>query len=267
MLNINKDSQFKTQKELRQLAPSIFTKKGSNDTSEKYIHIPTDRVIQDMETLGWGVVDAKEVKARKQVGFQKHLVVFRNNDIMVTGNDGDVVYPQILLTNSHDGKNAFTFKCAIFRMICENGLIVSTQEYSDLKIRHYGYNFEALQEQIHTIVDQLPLTVESMNKMKQIFLSENQMVEFAKKAIASRFTEEEIENVEIDWEDLLTPTRPEDKGNNLWSILNVVQEKLVHGMFNYTTGTKIRKARKIKNFKQDIVLNEKLWEVAEEFCN
>jgi hypothetical protein len=267
MLNINKDSQFKTQKELRQLAPSIFTKKGSNDTSEKYIHIPTDRVIQDMETLGWGVVDAKEVKARKQVGFQKHLVVFRNNDIMVTGNDGDVVYPQILLTNSHDGKNAFTFKCAIFRMICENGLIVSTQEYSDLKIRHYGYNFEVLQEQIHTIVDQLPLTVESMNKMKQIFLSENQMVEFAKKAIASRFTEEEIENVEIDWEDLLTPTRPEDKGNNLWSILNVVQEKLVHGMFNYTTGTKIRKARKIKNFKQDIVLNEKLWEVAEEFCN
>ena len=267
MLNINKDSQFKTQKELRQLAPSIFTKKGSNDTSEKYIHIPTDRVIQDMETLGWGVIDAKEVKARKQVGFQKHLIVFRNEDIMVTGDDGDVIYPQILLTNSHDGKNAFTFKCAIFRMICENGLIVSTQEYSDLKIRHYGYNFEALQEQIHTIVDQLPLTVESMNKMKQIFLSENQMVEFAKKAIASRFTEEEIENVEIDWEDLLTPTRPEDKGNNLWSILNVVQEKLVHGMFNYTTGTKIRKARKIKNFKQDIVLNEKLWEVAEEFCN
>jgi hypothetical protein len=266
MLNIN-DGQFKTQDELKKLAPSIFTKKGSDSTSEKYIHISTDRVIQDMETLGWGVVDVKEVKARKQVGFQKHLVVFRNNDIMVTGNDGDVVYPQILLTNSHDGKNAFTFKCAIFRMICENGLIVSTQEYSDLKIRHYGYNFEALQEQIHTIVDQLPLTVESMNKMKQIFLSENQMVEFAKKAIASRFTEEEIENVEIDWEDLLTPTRPEDKGNNLWSILNVVQEKLVHGMFNYTTGTKIRKARKIKNFKQDMILNEKLWAVAEEFCN
>lgn len=267
MLNINKDSQFKTQKELRQLAPSIFTKKGSNDTSEKYIHIPTDRVIQDMETLGWGVVDAKEVKARKQVGFQKHLVVFRNNDIMVTGNDGDVVYPQILLTNSHDGKNAFTFKCAIFRMICENGLIVSTQEYSDLKIRHYGYNFEVLQEQIHTIVDQLPLTVESMNKMKQIFLSENQMVEFAKKAIASRFTEEEIENVKIDWDDLLIPTRPEDRGTDLWSVFNVVQEKLVHGMFNYNAGGKNRKARKIKNFKQDIVLNEKLWEVAEEFCN
>lgn len=265
MLNINKDSQFKTQKELRQLAPSIFTKKGSNDTSEKYIHIPTDRVIQDMETLGWGVIDAKEVKARKQVGFQKHLIVFRNEDIMVTGDDGDVIYPQILLTNSHDGKNAFTFKCAIFRMICENGLIVSTQEYSDLKIRHYGYNFEALQEQIHTIVDQLPLTVESMNKMKQIFLSENQMVEFAKKAIASRFTEEEIENVKINFDELLEPIRKEDEGNGLWEVFNRVQEKIIGGDFKYASGIKIRKARRVKNFKQDIEINSKLWEIAESF--
>jgi hypothetical protein len=267
MLNINKDSQFKTQKELRQLAPSIFTKKGSNDTSEKYIHIPTDRVIQDMETLGWGVIDAKEVKARKQVGFQKHLIVFRNEDIMVTGDDGDVIYPQILLTNSHDGKNAFTFTAGMFRMICENGLVVCSQEFENLKIRHYGYNLEVLQETIKSIVEKLPLTVESMNKFKTIELKPKQAVEFAKLAVGCRFTEEEIENVEIDWEDLLTPTRPEDKGNNLWSILNVVQEKLVHGMFNYTTGTKIRKARKIKNFKQDMILNEKLWAVAEEFCN
>ena len=58
-----------------------------------------------MEKLGWGVVDAKEVKARKAdtMGFQKHLVVFRNNEIQITSEDGDNVFPQILLTNSHDG--------------------------------------------------------------------------------------------------------------------------------------------------------------------
>jgi hypothetical protein len=266
MLDIN-NGQFKTQDELKKLAPSIFTKKGSDSTSEKYIHISTDRVIQDMKTLGWGVVDAKEVKARKQVGFQKHLVVFRNNDIMVTGNDGDVVYPQILLTNSHDGKNAFTFTAGMFRMICENGLVVSTQEFENLKIRHYGYNFETLQETIKNIVEALPLTVESMNRFKGVELEKEQAIEFAKRAVSCRFTEEEIENVKIDWDDLLIPTRPEDRGTDLWSVFNVVQEKLVHGMFNYNAGGKNRKARKIKNFKQDIVLNEKLWEVAEEFCN
>lgn len=38
-------------------------------------------------------------------------------------------------------------------------------------------------------------------------------------------------------------------------------------MFNYTYGTKNRKARKIKNFKQDMVLNEKLYDLALEYAN
>jgi hypothetical protein len=45
----------------------------------------------------------------------------------------------------------------------------------------------------------------------------------------------------------------------------VVQEKVVHGMFDYSTGVKSRKARKIKNFKQDIALNEDLFALAGEF--
>ena len=61
------------------------------------------------------VVDVKEVKARKAKtrGVQKHMVVFRNPDVVINGGDGDTVFPQILLTNSHDGKNAFTFTAGL----------------------------------------------------------------------------------------------------------------------------------------------------------
>jgi hypothetical protein len=38
-------------------------------------------------------------------------------------------------------------------------------------------------------------------------------------------------------------------------------------MFNYKYGVKVRKARKIRNFKQDLVINEKLFDVALEFAN
>ena len=102
--------------------------KPSSEVSEKYTHIPTERVIDDMELLGWKPVDAKEVKARTQntQGVQKHMIVFRNDDVVINGQDGDVVYPQILITNSHDGKNAFQFTAGLFRMICENGLIIAT---------------------------------------------------------------------------------------------------------------------------------------------
>ena len=220
-----------------------------------------------MEKLGWGVVDAKQVRARKGDGYQKHLVVFRNNNIVIEGTDGDSVYPQVLLTNSHDGKNAFTFTAGLFRMVCENGLVICSKEFENLKIRHYGYNFEELTNVINAMVEKLPLTVESMNKFKTKQLRKEQIAEFAEKAAAIRFGAEQLKNITIDFDKLVEPTRPEDKGDDLWSVFNVVQEKLVHGMFEYTSGTKLRKARKIKNFKQDLDLNAKLYELAVEYAS
>jgi hypothetical protein len=169
------------------------------------------------------------------------------------------------LTNSNDGKNAFTFTAGLFRLVCENGLVISTQEFENVKIRHMGYTFEELQTQIRAMVEQLPLTVESMNKMKAVELDEASIVEFAEKALATRFKEDELQNIKVDLDKLLEPTRPEDKGNDLWSVFNVLQEKILEGDFQYMAGTKIRKARKVKNFKQDIEINQKLFAVAAEF--
>jgi hypothetical protein len=264
MLDLSKDN-FLSMSEIKQQAKSVFTEHAAPTVSSKFTHIPTHRVIEDMAQLGWGVVDAKEVKARKGVGFQKHLVVFRNPDVVINGSDGDVVFPQILLTNSNDGKNAFTFTAGLFRMVCENGLVISTQEFENVKIRHMGYTFEELQEQVRAMVEQLPLTVESMNKMKQIQLSDDQAKELAKKALTTRFEEEQVKSMNIDLDLLLEPTRPEDKGSDLWSVFNVIQEKILEGDFTYMSGAKIRKARKVKNFKQDIEINQKLFAMAAEF--
>ena len=288
------NSEFKTKNELREIAPSIFSTKPSPEVSKKYSHIPTDKLIDDMELLGWGVVDAKEVKARTNStrGFQKHLVVFRNPDIVInqvpsgmiksdsspTGYrnaDGtfakrsfvDTVFPQILLTNSHDGKNAFTFTAGLFRMICENGLVISTNEFEKVSIRHMGYDFDELQKQISEMVEKLPLTVESMNKMIETKMEQQAIVDFAKDMLAVRFPEEELKRITIDMDEFITPVRDEDKGNDLWSVFNVVQEKIIEGDFEYIAGTKVRKARQIKNFKQDMDLNSKMFDVALQYVN
>ncbi len=266
MLDLSNDG-FLNASQIKERAKSVFTDKAGPSTSEKFTHIPTHKVIEDMEQLGWGVVDAKEVKARAKnsIGFQKHLVVFRNPDVVINGADGDTVFPQILLTNSNDGKNAFTFTAGLFRMVCENGLVVSTQEFENVKMRHMGYTFEELQKQIRAMVEQLPLTVESMNKMKQIQLDEEQAKAFAKKALTTRFEEDQVEAMNFNLDELLEPTRDEDKGNDLWSVFNVIQEKILAGDFTYMSGAKIRKARKVKNFKQDLEINQKLFAMAAEF--
>ena len=266
MIDLNAQK-FLTKEEIKEKGKSIFATAGAEHTSEKYSHIPTYQVIEDMKVLGWEVVDVKEVKARKNVGFQKHLVVFRNNDIVIDGKDGDTVFPQILLTNSSDGKNAFTFRCSLFRLICENGLVVADQDFADMRIRHYGYKFEDLKATITGIIEQLPLTIESMNKFKQIELEEEQILDFAKQALTVRFGEEEVNRITVNWDDFIKPTRREDEGTDLWSVFNTIQEKVLEGDFNYVAGNKARKARKIKNFQQDIKLNEGLWELAMSYCS
>ena len=264
MLDLNA-SKFLSKKELSEMAPSIFTMTPSNEVSEKYTHIPTERVIDDMELLGWKPVDAKEVKARTKntQGVQKHMLVFRNDDVIINGEDGDVVYPQILITNSHDGKNAFQFTAGLFRMICENGLIIATDEFADLKMRHMGYTFEDLQVLIRGMVEKLPLTVEAMNKMKAVELEEEQMFNLAKSFLDIRVegTQNTFDNQAI--EDVLNAQRKKDEGEMLWEVFNRIQENIIEGNFQYKTPSgKVRQARVIKNFKQDQDVNKKMFSEA-----
>jgi hypothetical protein len=264
MLDLEKN-EFLTNEQIKTIAPSVFTATAASHVSQHYTHIPTSVIVDDMKQLGWQVVDTKEVKARKGVGFQKHLIVFRNPEVVINGTDGDDVFPQILLTNSHDGKNAFTFTAGLFRMVCENGLVISTEQFEDVKMRHLGYTFEELQVKIREMVERLPLTVESMNKMKSIQLNEKQAVEFALKALATRFNEDEMKRITVDAKELLKPVRKEDEGSDLWSIFNVVQEKILDGDFNYVAGNRSRKARRIKNFNQDLKVNKELFAVAAKY--
>ena len=271
MVDIGKlqSAKFMSKDAVKNAAPSVFTTKPSEEVSDKYTHIPTERVIDDMESLGWGVVEAKEVKARKSTtkGFQKHLLVFRNDDIVIDGEDGDTVYPQILLTNSHDGKNSFQFTAGLFRMICENGLVIADTEFEDVKIRHMGYTFEDLQSMIKDMVKKLPLTVESMNKMKLVELEEEQIWNLAKSLldIRTKDTDNTYDNSAI--REVLECQRKEDEGMGLWENFNKIQENIINGNFQYKTKSgKIRQARIIKNFKQDLQLNKNMFSKALEYA-
>ena len=258
-------NEFLTKDAIREIAPSVFTEKAdSSSTSKHYVHIPTEKVIDDMSSLGWGVVDAKQVKARKNQGYQKHMVVFGNDNLVVNGKDGDTVMPRILMTNSHDGKNSFQFQAGLYRLVCSNGLVIADAEFANMKIRHMGYDLAELKTVINEIVEKLPLTVECMNKLKAKELSEQEQIEFAKEALATRLSERELSNVTSDQIlDLLAPTRDEDKGDDMWNVFNVIQEKIIHGMFDvYGVNGKVRKVRKIKNFRQDTKVNQELYQLA-----
>jgi len=241
--------------QIKAAAPSVFTETKAAHLTDKYIQTPTIRVVEDLINLGWEVTKVQEVKSRKYKGFQKHLLVFRNPDITIKGANGDDSFPEILLTNSHDGKAAFNFRVGIFRLVCSNGLVISDADFGVMSIRHMNYTFESLQAKVAEMITKLPGLVNKINTFKAKELTEEQMTDFATKAAALR-TKKTVNIM-----DVLEATRTEDQGNDLWVVFNRVQEKILGG--SYTSGG--RKARSVKNFQKDIQLNEQLFELAESY--
>ena len=241
--------------QIKSMAPSVFTTDKAPHLTDKYIQTPTSRVVEDLMSMGWQVTKAQEVKARKGKGYQKHLVVFRHPDITIKGANGDDSFPQILLTNSHDGKAAFNFRVGIFRLVCSNGLVISDADFNNVSIRHTNYTFETLQTKIQEVINKLPNLVQKINLFKSTQLTEAQMTDFAQKAAALR-TKKTVNIM-----DVLTADRPQDAGTDLWVVFNRIQEKVIGG--SYKAGN--RKARSVKNFQKDIELNEQLFELAESY--
>ena len=261
-------------KEIEHLCPVAFkstmTQKEISKLglSKHYSFVPTMNVVNDLRALGYEVVDAKQVKARKKStnGYQKHMLTFEHPKYKVEGREE---YPQILLTNSHDGGNAFTLSAGIFRLVCSNGLVIKTEDYGSARLVHKGYSFEAVQKLVKEFEETVSEVLNKITEMKKVQLTKEQQIEFAKKAALLRFTaksynEDNIADV-VNIDDLLNVDRKEDAGNGLYEVFNRVQESIVQGKYLYAASgkvndadTKTRKARPIKNFKQSIDVNKKL---------
>ena len=240
--------------------------------SDHYSFVPTIKVVNDLRALGYDCVDAKSVKARKKStdGYQKHMLTFEHPKYKVEGVDE---YPQLLLTNSHDGGNAFTLSAGIFRLVCSNGLVIQTEDYGSARLVHKGYSFEAVQKLVNEFNVTIDEVLTKITAMKKVQLTKDQQIEFAKQAALLRFTaksynEDNISDV-VDIDGLLNVERKEDAGNGLYEVFNRVQESLINGNYLYASngkvdveGTKTRKARPIKNFKQNIEVNQRLSELA-----
>jgi len=193
--------------------------------SKHYSFVPTMKVVNDLRTLGYEVTDAVQVKSRKKStnGYQKHMITFEHPKYKV---DNSEEYPQILLTNSHDGGNAFTLSAGIFRLVCSNGLVIKTEDYGSARLVHKGYSFEAVQKLVKEFEETVGEVLNKITEMKKVELNREQQMKFAKQAALLRFTEKSYneDNIDkvIDLDDLLNVERVEDAGNGLYEVFNRV---------------------------------------------
>ena len=265
---------YLSKEQIKALAPVVFATEPTNkNVSEKYLHVNTETVIDDLAKLGWLPVTAmqRRTKPRKDgtpTIRSKHMISFQNPELIIKGKNGDDAFPRIIVTNSHDGLSSFQFRVGIYRLVCSNGLVVADEEFSAFSIKHKGYTFEELQGVVAQAVADLPNKIQVLNKMQARMLTPEEQRQLAIDAMALRSSNPDAKYDEASIEEVLTATRKEDEGDSLWLVFNRVQESIINGGYSAALrGAKIRKVKKIKSFEKDLKVNQDLFKLATAFIN
>ena len=97
--------------------------------------------------------------------------------------------------------------------------------------------------------------------MERTRLELEQRLAFAEAALVLRFPKKRPEGLRT--EQLLEPQRDSDRGHDLWTIYNVVEEHLIKGGLAYrTTSNRQMQSRGIRAIREDVRLNAELWKMA-----
>ena len=275
MISLSNEMKPMTMDQVKAACPYAFAENPTNPAvSDKYIQANTETVIEDLGKLGWYPVQAKQCRKKKNSkGIRSfHMVVMESDDprTNIYGMGGELeAKVRIIIQNSHDGFNSFRFMVGAYRFVCENGMVIADAQFADFSIRHINYSFEELRGIVASVMEGIPATVSSINKMNSTILTDAQKQEMAVETLKIRKGLSKEDRITVNNEtinELLTPIRQEDEGNSLWNVFNVLQEKMIKGTF-FAPGKngKNRKQRPITSIKKDLDYNQRLWEIASQY--
>lgn len=248
----------------KDMAPAIFaTSPAPTIKSPKYEFTPTFEVIEHLQNMGYLLTGVKQSKSgvdlRKNWGI--HITRFQHPDLYIKNPEGLIeARPEIVLINSHDGTRPIQFEMGLFRLVCENGLVVKDQDMGSFRERHTKLNFQGVKDLISEKVDGLQKVVSKISQWNMKEMTDKERYNFAVEALALRLSSDrQPEQYEI--MDILQPKRQADEGKTLWNTMNILQENLIKGGFQLNN----RQARAIKNPVEDFNINQNLWELADNF--
>lgn len=254
---------------IKEICPSVFTNGQSDHLSKVYNHISTANVMDILSKRNWMPTHAIQVKCRKghehSLPYKKHILRFRNYWLDNLAKEMDDTYPEIVVTNSHDGRSAFKFHVGLFRLVCSNGLVIADQSFGKYSIMHKGLKESHISNTIDTLTNEIPSVVDRVKQMMNITMDSGQRIKFGKKAVERRWEDGRT----VDIEQLLKVNRSADKGNDLWTVFNRVQEKLINGGLDTSrkSGDKVihNKTRAVRSIDENLRINKMLWSLSESY--
>jgi len=259
-----------TEDELHKLAPSVFAVEAHSSRSERFAPIPTIEIIRRLGTEGFQVVGAKQSVARMDDRrmFTKHLLRLRRMDNQEQYRVGDTVC-EMLLKNANDGSSAYDLLAGLFRIKCLNSMVAQTGTIDTVKVRHSGDVMGKVIEGTYRVLGEAQKALVAPAEWSKQKLEREEREAFAAAAHVLRFGDADGEvTTPVKPEQMLESRRWDDRGNDLWTVFNVIQENTIKGGLTAVgrdaNGRRRRTTtREVKGIDQDVRLNKALWVLAE----
>ena len=254
-----------TNEQLKAKAPSLFQDQPYHEVSSKYHFIPTIEIIEQLRAENWYPVSVSQsgVRDLSKNGFQQHYVRFQHFSDLINPNANVV---ELLLFNSHDRSMSFSISAGVYRYICSNGLIIADSVFEAYKIKHLGERENDVINAVANITAIKPKLLSKISKFESITLNQNEKESFLQSALPLRFENHlELDNPN----ELLKPLRAEDKKDDLYTVLNILQENfLTSKVSGYNKETNRRfTSKQITSISKDVEINKGLWDIAERIAS
>jgi hypothetical protein len=251
--------------ELRFQAPTLFTEQPHSQVSDKYHFIPTIEIVEELRAKSWFpvAVSQSNVRDENKEGFQSHYVRFQNFADLINPSANVV---ELLLFNSHDRSKSFTISAGIYRYVCSNGLVIADSVFESYKIKHLGDKNNDVENAVNRITQVKPKLLNKISKFENINLNQIEKEAFMQSVLPLRFEKHlQLDNNN----ELLIPLRAEDEKDDLYTVLNILQENLLSSKisgYNKDTGRRFT-SKEITSISKDVEINKGIWEIAERIAS
>lgn len=239
-------------------APSLT--KSFRDKSmikQKDHYIETLDIAQGLQNQGWHISSVCEQRGKNRK-VASHFLKLEHPDFTLRKNDSKEGIANILLSNSCNGNAPLDLFLGVYRQVCSNGLIQKTP-YFEHTLRHTPNTIKQIPQILAGVNKATEKVLEKFSNLKRRTLSLEEISGLANRAARLRF-----EKDQIDVNQLLQVNRPEDEGNDLWTVYNRIQENLTQPNRLFDRNGYVLSG--VNGVRNDVKINQDLFELVEKLA-
>jgi hypothetical protein len=232
---------------------------------QKPFYIETLDVVEMLQNEGFKLKGVAEQRGKSRK-IDSHYLDLHHPDFKMYDRKGNIESLfTIKLSNSTSGNTALEIQPGAFRYVCVNNMM--HRDYAVAKVKHTEVDYYKIPQIIAQVVNQADMYLDSFRNFKNVILTHEQANALARDAYRIKFDSsfdlnradyvDSLRNAQVNAAQeekvlqLLKVNRVEDEGNDLWTVFNRIQENLTAD---------------VRNFKTDMILNQKLFSLADQYA-